>query len=267
MVTRELGLVPPKEVLGSIAQLKCVYTNARSMGNKQEELEAIVQQENDDIVAITETWWDDSHNWSAAMGGYKLFRRARQGRRGEFDDGDDRVECLWVRIRGKTNKVDVMVGVCYRPPNQNEEADKIFCKQLGEVSQPLALLLMGDFNLPDVCWKCNTVERNQSRRFLECVEDNFLTQLVSEPTREGTLLELCWLGLNHNRQATQENYSNVMRLCREKIRRAKAELELNLATAIKDNKKYFYKYMSNKRTAEENLHLFLDVEGKHSDKG
>jgi len=29
----------------STAQLKCIYTNARSMGNKQEELEAIVQQD------------------------------------------------------------------------------------------------------------------------------------------------------------------------------------------------------------------------------
>ncbi|KAK4831126.1 hypothetical protein QYF61_015429 [Mycteria americana] len=52
------------------------------MGNKQEELEAIVQRENYDMVAITETWWDDSHNWSAAMDGYKLFRRDGQGRRG-----------------------------------------------------------------------------------------------------------------------------------------------------------------------------------------
>ncbi|KAK4825828.1 LOW QUALITY PROTEIN: hypothetical protein QYF61_002951 [Mycteria americana] len=52
------------------------------MGNKQEELEAIMQLENYDIVAITETWWDDSHNWSAALDGYKLFRRDRQGRRG-----------------------------------------------------------------------------------------------------------------------------------------------------------------------------------------
>ncbi|KAK4826912.1 hypothetical protein QYF61_012504 [Mycteria americana] len=58
-----------------IAQLKCIYTNACSMGNKQEELEAVVWQGNYDIVAITETWWDDSHNWSAAMDGYKLFRR------------------------------------------------------------------------------------------------------------------------------------------------------------------------------------------------
>ena len=36
----------PKKVAGSIAQLKCICTNACSMGNKQEELEAIVQQEN-----------------------------------------------------------------------------------------------------------------------------------------------------------------------------------------------------------------------------
>jgi len=49
----------------SIAQLRCLYTNARSMGNKQEELEAIVQQDSYDLVAITEVWWDDSHDWSA----------------------------------------------------------------------------------------------------------------------------------------------------------------------------------------------------------
>ncbi|KAF1425232.1 hypothetical protein FQV24_0000448, partial [Spheniscus mendiculus] len=138
------------------------------------------------------------------MDGYKLFRRDRQGRRGggvalyvrdcfdclELDDGDNRVECLWVRIREKANKADIMVGVCYRPPNQDEETDGIVYKQLGEVSQSLALILMGDFNLPDVCWKYSTEERKQSRRFLECVEDNFLTQLVSEPTREGAQLDL-----------------------------------------------------------------------------
>ncbi|GAB0180019.1 hypothetical protein GRJ2_000467200 [Grus japonensis] len=55
MITQESGLPPEKKVVGSIAQLKCIYTNARSTGNKQEELEAIVQQENYDIVAIRET--------------------------------------------------------------------------------------------------------------------------------------------------------------------------------------------------------------------
>lgn len=49
---------------------------------------------------------------------------------------------------------------------------------------------MEDFNLPDVCWKYNTAEGKHSRRFLEYVEDNFLTQLVSEPGREGALPDL-----------------------------------------------------------------------------
>ncbi|KAK4822673.1 hypothetical protein QYF61_019040 [Mycteria americana] len=314
------------------AQLKCLYTNARSMGNKQEELEAIVHQENYDMVAITETWWDDSHNWSAAMDGYKLFRRDRRGRRGggvalyirecldslELDDGDDRVECLWVRIRGKANKADIVVGVCYRPPNQDEETDELFYKQLGEASRSLALVLVGEFNLLDVCWKYNTAERKQSRRFLECVADNFLTQLVREPTREGAPLDLLftnreglvshvmvggclgqsdhemieflirgeatsWWGrrpawltrelcleLRKKRrvydlwkkgQVSQEDYKGVVRLCREKIRRDKAELELNLAAAVKDNKKHFFKYISSERRAKENLQPLVDGGG------
>ena len=101
------------------------------------------------------------------------------------------VECLWVRIRGKAKKAGIMVGVCYRPPIQDEEADKIFYRQLGEISQPLPLVLTGDFNLPAVCWKYNTAEKKQSRRFLECVEDNFLTQMVGKPTREGSCCTCC----------------------------------------------------------------------------
>lgn len=35
-----------------ISHLKCIYTNECSMANKQEELEAIVQQANSDLVAV-----------------------------------------------------------------------------------------------------------------------------------------------------------------------------------------------------------------------
>ncbi|KAK4817263.1 hypothetical protein QYF61_006462 [Mycteria americana] len=62
-------------------------------------------------------------------------------------------------------------------------------------------------------------------------------------------------------QATQEDYKGVARLCREKIRRAKAELELNLAAAIKDNKNHFFKYISSKRRAKENLQPLVDGGG------
>ena len=58
-------------------QLQCIYTNACSMGNKQEELEAIVHQANYDLAAITEIWWDCSHDWSVVIDGYKFLRRDR----------------------------------------------------------------------------------------------------------------------------------------------------------------------------------------------
>ena len=45
-----------------IAKLKCLYTNVSSIGNKQEELETVVQLEKYDLTAITETWWDESHD-------------------------------------------------------------------------------------------------------------------------------------------------------------------------------------------------------------
>jgi len=48
--------------------MKCLYTNAHSMGNKLEELEAIVLLESYNQIAITETWWDESHDCNVATG-------------------------------------------------------------------------------------------------------------------------------------------------------------------------------------------------------
>jgi len=61
--------------------LKCLYTNARSMGNKQEELEICVRSQGRDLIAVTETWWDSSHDWHAVIDGYTLFRKDRPTRR------------------------------------------------------------------------------------------------------------------------------------------------------------------------------------------
>ena len=96
------------------------------MSNNQGELEAMMQHENYDISAITDTWWDASHDCSAAIDGCKLFRRDRQGRRGggvalyvreccdssEIKYSDNGVESVWIRLRA--NKADLAVGVCSR---------------------------------------------------------------------------------------------------------------------------------------------------------
>ena len=51
-------------------------------------------------------------------------------------------------------------------------------------------------------------------------------------------------GLWKSGQATYDDYRHVVKLCREKIRKAKAQLELNLATKAKENSKCFYKHIN-----------------------
>lgn len=58
------------------------------------------------------------------------------------------------------------------------------------------------------------------------------------------------------------NLAKFRENCREKIRRTKAQIEMSLDMAVKGNEKYFFKYFSNKRRTNENLHPLVDAGGK-----
>ncbi|GAB0184141.1 hypothetical protein GRJ2_000879400 [Grus japonensis] len=103
---------------------------------------------------------------------------------------EEPTESLWVRIKGRAGAGDITVGVCYRPPDQGDGADEALYRQIGAASRSQALVLMGDFNHPDICWRDDAAEHKQSRKFLECVDDNFLLQVIEEPTRRGAMLDL-----------------------------------------------------------------------------
>lgn len=90
------------------------------------------------VVPIKKSWWEDSHDWSAAVDGKMVFRKDR-GRRGGrmalyFSEAldsveievDDKFECLWVRIRGKVNRANILVGIFYTSLKQDEEVDELF---------------------------------------------------------------------------------------------------------------------------------------------
>ena len=53
----------------------------------------------------------------------------------------------------------------------------------------------------------------------------------------------------------------IAKVCKEEVRKAKAQLELRLAIAVKENKKSFYKCISGKRRTKENFHPLLDAAG------
>lgn len=59
---------------------------------------------------------------------------------------------------------------------------------------------------------------------------------------------------------TWDSYKDVTRSCREKIRRDKVQLQLDVAATLK-NKNGFYKYMVGKRRLKECVHHLLIAEG------
>lgn len=103
------------------SSLKYLYTNALRIGNKQEELEICLWSQGHDLIVITKTWQDSSHDWNDVKDGCVLFRKDRPVRQGggvvlyeyiklHLGMNDDWVESLWVIIKGQA-KGDTAVGV------------------------------------------------------------------------------------------------------------------------------------------------------------
>ena len=144
------------------------------MGNKQDELELLIQQNKYDIIGITETWWEETHDWNVVTGGYKLFWRDRPSKKGvvaasdvkdaytceEIQDlnPESQVESIWVRIKGDRSKRNVIVEVYYTPPSQPKELDDAFLEQMATHSKERDAVVMGHFNYPDICWQSNCQE-------------------------------------------------------------------------------------------------------------
>ncbi|KAK4816389.1 hypothetical protein QYF61_016706 [Mycteria americana] len=78
-----------------------------------------------------------------------------------------------------------------RPPDQEEQVDEAFYRQLEGSSRLQVLVVMEDFNCSNICWyRDSTAGHRQSRMFLESFSDNFLTQVTEEPKWRGALLDL-----------------------------------------------------------------------------
>lgn len=73
-------------------------------------------------------------------------------------------------------------------PNKEEEVDEVF-RQQEETSQLQDLVFMGELSYLDSCRMSKMTGYKQSGKFLGCVNDNFLMQVLHEMTRWHFLLE------------------------------------------------------------------------------
>jgi len=89
----------------------------------------------------------------------------------------------------------LLIGVCYRTTSESLYARDID-KELRELIEELGdkhLILMGDFNYPDIDWdsqQCLPSASVDCQLFLESVEENYFKQHVQCATRKDAMLDL-----------------------------------------------------------------------------
>ena len=171
-----------------LASLSFIYANAQSLRHKMSELLTTVEAMDPPGIGVSETWGDtDILDAEFSIPGYTMFRSDRiKGHRGggvllyiksELNATEMKMtskfsDQVWCKI-SITNGDELLIGVVYRSPN-NRENDNSLCNLIGEVGgRPL--LLMGDFNYPDIDWSIPCGMSTVSQQFVDSTEDAFLT--------------------------------------------------------------------------------------------
>ena len=211
----------PGPTSGSNA-LRISSFSARSIVNKRLDLQAYVTLVNPDFIAITETWLHNNIDDNELLpNSYNIHRKDRESRGGgvilavrsniscfrrrDLEESD--CELLWGEIPFKDSS-SYFVGVFYRPPSSDLTYLEGLARSLDKVSlisEHANILLLGDFNLPDIDWDLiSPLQPNSlSDYFCDYILNFFsLSQLINQPTRLDAVLDL----VISNRP---ENISNI----------------------------------------------------------
>ena len=167
---------------------------------------------NPDVIAVTESWTNSQIlDSEISIAGYTLFRRDRPVNRAgggvllyvrsalqpvEFEPRSKFPEQVWCRILDSKSE-EFYMGVCYRTPTDsifgsgNHVALQELVTELAESKRHF--MLVGDLNYSFKKWPLDAdtdAPTEEARQFIDCLDDNFLTQHVTVPTRNNSILDL-----------------------------------------------------------------------------
>ena len=197
-----------------------LHINCRSLLNKREELENIIEQLKPNIICLTETWFDGSVSPKEYVpDGYKIIRHDRtelfKTKYGKNNGGgvailykehikiqkisiitDSIEEILWVRVKTKFN---LLLGILYRPvytDMMKEYKEESFLESNLRTACEIAknIILLGDFNINYLNKNDNLTEKLEN-----ICSTNSLSQQILKPTRMNvntgnkTLLDHIWI--------------------------------------------------------------------------
>ena len=174
--------------------INCLYMNARSIVNKVDELQVLAT--NMDVLAITETWLTPVINSCEILPNmnFTIHRRDRFEHNNKRGGGvllgvrntvpcvrrpglETSAEIVVCELRPSCKK-KILMAVFYRPPSSDYLYLKEFMKFLDQASRAKCdqLLIVGDFNLPDVDWATVTasIDYQMYTLFTKAIKGHFL---------------------------------------------------------------------------------------------
>ena len=194
----------------TLSKLQVFYTNADQLKNKLNELNTRLAKSLPDIIGITEV--KNKNNFQNiktaeytldVSNNYNIFQKNVENDSGRgllmyinklLDASEEKMnttfeENLFIRIP-LTKQDKLLIGLIYRSPSIK---DQEHANKLRELIQECSnknfshVLLMGDFNYPNINWsnwtsKINSQD-NDELKFIETIQDNALVQHILEPTR------------------------------------------------------------------------------------
>lgn len=183
-----------------------MYLNARSIANKIPDLLCLVQEENPDVICITETWLDNRISTeSLRLNGYQVLRvdrafganphggvliAAKSKLNPTFIPHNTENEVAFLNI--KMNRQILRLVVAYRTTALTQAENQLFIDFIQAKLENLQCCVMvGDFNYPGIDWVNLTTSTGSEQLFLDLVLSNSLHQKILQPTRENNILDLC----------------------------------------------------------------------------
>ena len=165
----------------------------------------MIDQHKPAIIGVTESWCDSMiTDAEISLAGYSLYRKDRPIGMGggvllyiHESLSVTPIHCLnnigvedsvWCLL-SLCDSDSMLIGLVYRSPNSpNINNDKLLhlLQDLPNIQPHTHLLLMGDFNFPNIDWCNNSVfgsDGSLTSKFFDITQDLFLTQHTSQPTR------------------------------------------------------------------------------------
>lgn len=176
--------------------------NSRSLVNKLSKFQAFAYSSNYNIFCVSETWLSN-HIFDNEIlpTGYSIYRKDRNSRGGgvlmaikdnltcNLMSSPPDIEIITVKI---STSVPIFICLVYIPPNSSENYYDSFFHYLFELSNKASpIILVGDFNFPDIDWATYCGSSPISNKFCDLLFQLNLSQLISEPTHnQGNILDL-----------------------------------------------------------------------------